>query len=274
MGFVSEVLQVDSCDKALRVSLYNLYIQLQESIGKLSAPRFGTFRRYVWAEFFLQPISEYHDSYFSSKVRDLFNEGEWFRIYDFYEVIFEILQYAEKDIQAIELLAKETNDLLLENGSGYRFIKETLRFVPIISDSEIECIEDAISATKDQFSGAHEHIRNALAHMSDRENPHYDSSFQQSIAGLESVCVKLCDGQESSLGKALKCLQKRGGYNIPKMLFKAFEDMYAYSNDTQSGVRHYLERPSEIELEDARYWLVTCSAFINLLIDKANKLSE
>jgi len=47
--------------------------------------------------------------------------------------------------------------------------------------------------------------------------------------------------------------------------------MYGYMSD-ESGVRHAMMGEDHLELEDARYMFVTCSAFINYLVVKADKV--
>jgi hypothetical protein len=46
--------------------------------------------------------------------------------------------------------------------------------------------------------------------------------------------------------------------------------IYGYTCDDQ-GIRHGLTNNDEPEQEDARFMLVTCSAFVNMVIEKARK---
>ncbi len=50
----------------------------------------------------------------------------------------------------------------------------------------------------------------------------------------------------------------------------AFQSLYTYTNDAD-GIRHALKDAPDVALEDATFMLVTCSAFINYMIEKARK---
>jgi len=53
-------------------------------------------------------------------------------------------------------------------------------------------------------------------------------------------------------------------------LEKGFGAIYGYTSD-QGGIRHAMIDESTCDFEDAKYMLVSCSAFVNYLIMKANK---
>ena len=44
--------------------------------------------------------------------------------------------------------------------------------------------------------------------------------------------------------------------------------MYGYTNDAE-GIRHSLLDEANLRFEDAKYMVVTCSAFVNYLVAKA-----
>lgn len=61
------------------------------------------------------------------------------------------------------------------------------------------------------------------------------------------------------------------GLKIPSVLRKAFENLYGYTNDEKTGIRHSLMDESAQYVpgaEEALYMLITCSAFINYLNSK------
>ena len=53
-------------------------------------------------------------------------------------------------------------------------------------------------------------------------------------------------------------------------LKKGFKDLYGWTSDSD-GIRHALMEMPTVDAEDARYMLVSCSAFVNYLIVKADK---
>jgi hypothetical protein len=110
-----------------------------------------------------------------------------------------------------------------------------------------------------------EHIRAALACLSDRENPNYRNAIKESISAVESVC-KLVGG-EKTLGAALKAIRDK--IQLHPALEKGFNALYGYTSD-EGGIRHALLAESTVDSTDARFMLVACSAFVNFIIAKAS----
>lgn len=67
---------------------------------------------------------------------------------------------------------------------------------------------------------------------------------------------------KATLGDALKALERNG--KLHPALKEAFLKLYGYTSDAQ-GIRHALVDEANLSQADARYFLVVCSAFINLL---------
>ncbi len=53
-------------------------------------------------------------------------------------------------------------------------------------------------------------------------------------------------------------------------LKEGFSNLYGYTSSAE-GIRHALLDESELSFEDAKFMLVSCSAFVNYLIVKAEK---
>jgi hypothetical protein len=53
-------------------------------------------------------------------------------------------------------------------------------------------------------------------------------------------------------------------------LEQGFKKIYGYTSD-DSGIRHALLEKPTVDFEEAKYMLVSCTAFINYLIVKADK---
>ncbi|MGI8720100.1 MAG: hypothetical protein ACR2KF_06210 [Nitrososphaeraceae archaeon] len=75
---------------------------------------------------------------------------------------------------------------------------------------------------------------------------------------------------EPTLGKALKQIERQGSIKLPASLKQAFEIFYGYSSTSQ-GIRHSygLTEEPDLKQDDARYFLVTCSSFVNYLTSKS-----
>jgi len=120
------------------------------------------------------------------------------------------------------------------------------------------------------LEGANIHLTNALELISDKKSPNYRNSVKESISAVESTC-RIITG-ENTLGKALNKLESKG-LNLNNQLKNGFDKIYAYTNDKNNGIRHAIvTSPTEPDFADAKYMLISCSAFINYLITKAEKI--
>ena len=73
-------------------------------------------------------------------------------------------------------------------------------------------------------------------------------------------------GGAATLGNTLKKL-KENGVNIHPALENAFKQLYGYTSDS-GGIRHGSIEFVNVASEDAKYMLVSCSAFVNYLTEK------
>ena len=121
------------------------------------------------------------------------------------------------------------------------------------------------------FDSVNNHFEKALSFYSDRKNPDYKNSIKESISAVESMCCIIC-GKKVELGKALGKLEKNGIY-IHGAMKNGFQALYGYASD-ESGIRHGGIEDKEVTEEDAKFMLVTCSAFVNYLKVKFEKMKE
>ena len=190
------------------------------------------------------------------------NAKEWYVIYDFIE---KYLRHSDsnKKIKMTTIF----NTILEEEAASYRILDGQV--VPIVTESELSTIQDAKST---DFDTVNIHIEKALFLFSDRKKPDYENSIKESISAVESICsiITGSSGSDATLGKTLKKLKDKGVYIHPAME-KAFTSLYGYTSD-ETGIRHggidFQNAPSE----DAKYMLVSCSAFVNYLIEKWSKV--
>ena len=106
------------------------------------------------------------------------------------------------------------------------------------------------------------------SYYADRESPDYRNSIKESISAVESISKVLSTGSRDTLGGALDKI--KGKIKLHPALEKGFKQIYGYTSDTD-GIRHALMEEPTCDFEDAKYMLVSCSAFVNYLIVKADK---
>jgi hypothetical protein len=193
---------------------------------------------------------------------------KWYKSFDVIEMFLTSV-YERKD--DLPLKPKEYtnlfNDVLEEEKSGYRFIEN--QAVNITNSAELELLEEVVHS---EFDTVNTHFKKAISFYADRTDPDYENSIKESISAVESICCIITglDGANSTLGKTLKKL-KDNGVIIHPALESAFSSMYGYTSD-EDGIRHGGIDFANAPAEDAKYMLMSCSAFVNYLIEKKAKM--
>jgi hypothetical protein len=158
------------------------------------------------------------------------------------------------------------NAMMERESSGYRFVGNQI--APITNEYEIAAVEEAEQWDDSPFAPASQHIRVAVKLLSDRAHADYRNSIKESISAVESVCKVLAKAPNASLDQALAKLKQK--VEIHGAMVSGFGKLYGYTSDAD-GIRHCMMDESASDFEDAKYMLVSCSAFVNFLIGKAIK---
>jgi hypothetical protein len=258
---VKSVIQVDSMNEDLRNSLWNALMLFY--FGKVNMKE--ELLALLWVFYFKKPIDLYKGRFISvfKETRKYFFGCEWYEVYDLIEFIAN--NYPDNEVN--RKFMQYCNWILEKESSAYRFVSG--RIVQITSEIEIAQIEESLEKTK-SLKGVHAHLKRALELLSDRKNPDYRNSIKESISAVESICKLITGEDKATLGKALGKIEKEGKIKIHPALKKAFENLYGYTSDAE-GIRHGLLDEPNLDFEDAKFMLVSCSAFVNFLIGKASK---
>jgi hypothetical protein len=258
--------QIDSMDMDLRTGFWNLltlaywdrmkgntYISDDKDIESLI--------NRLWFNYFKKALDSIDHMWFKThrQLREFFFGCNWNQVYDFIEFVGN--SYSD-DVTNTEFM-QASNRLLEREMSGYRFINGHI--AQISDEGEILEIEQAISSP---LKSVREHLNRALELMSDRDKPDYRNSIKESISAIESMCKHISGDERADLSKALRKLESKVAMH--SALKMAFDKLYGYSND-EKGIRHAIMDESRIEFEDAKFMLISCSAFINYLLVKAMK---
>ena len=271
---IRDIIQIESIDSVLENKIWNNILKnfLNEisdyALNGRNSLR-GNTCKIIWTDFFDNRIDEI-DKFPNGKIdikgvvyyiKKWFFDSEWFEKYDFIEYLSQL-----DKTQTGTGIEEIFNHTLKNEMSGYRIINSSI--VQITSEEEIVAIEDALSYT-DKYNSVNTHLSSALSYFSNRESPDYRNSIKESISAIESLCVIITGDNNSTLGKALGVIENR--YEIHGAMKKAFSSLYGYTSDS-GGIRHkLLEDDIEVSSEDAKFMLVSCSAFINYLKTKVEK---
>jgi len=264
--------QIDSMDMYLRNSLWNaitiaLIKPLRES-ESLELSEFEDLVTEIWIEFLKEPVDQipYATKNIASSLRDKFYQWNYLDVYDFIEFL------SKKKIPYTKSsdFRKFCNIFLEKEFSAYKFVDSEL--TQVTDQVEIDTIE---SALQNSDTYGHDtvkiHLKTALLKLADRENPDYRNSIKESISAIESLCKRLTNEKGGGLEFALKKLKKET--NLHASLEQALLKIYGYTSDS-SGIRHALIIQENVDKEDAQFMLVACSAFVNYLIVKYDRMKK
>jgi len=264
---IKTIIQIDSVDSDLRVGLWNaLDIFYWGRITKKywisdSRDEDISLLRKIWIDYFKKPLDtlDGRSQYVYNELRNYYFNSKWYEIYDFIEFITE--SYSDKEIN--EAFMAYINSILKKELSGYRFVGG--KITQITSGEEISAIEEALNIP-DKFKGVKIHLESALDKLSDRKSPDYRNSIKESISAVESM-IEILVNEKCNFKNGLKKIEEKYIKSLHPALKEAFIKLYGYTSDAE-GIRHALLGEPELKFEDAKFMLVSCSAFVNYLIAK------
>lgn len=262
---IRDIIQLESIDDRLRIKLFNyihsiLFTQLDQWNKLGGYTETIKIRRHIWTNFFdgfIDDTPAYYSTIegykFKRVFKDKFFKLQWYEIYNLIEFICEMDgDYFHLNFQ------QGCNEVLKIENSGYRIVNNSI--LQTTNEEELNEIEQALTIPEDNIKT---HFKSALNLLTNRENPDYRNSIKESISSVEALCCKIVNNNKATLGDALKIIEKK--HNLHGSLKKAFSSLYGYTSDA-GGIRHsLLDDDVEISYDDAKFMLVSCSAFTNYL---------
>lgn len=263
------VVQIESLDRDLRVSLWNvvslfLWSPSEESGSLLLSSQhpLRVFFYLLYMNHFKWDVNEIEEYWPDNRRRleDALDSRPWFAWYDFLE--FCVQNYPRGDHAAFVDAANRT---LEREMSGYRIVGD--KVAQITSSEEVVSVESAM-AHAGPLQPVSDHIRRAIELLADRQNPDYRNSIKEAVSAVETLSRLLTGDRRATLGSAIKKVDDSTG--IHPALKDAFSKIYGYTSN-EDGIRHAMMEGSDLGQEDALYMAVACSAFINYCVAKATK---
>lgn len=150
------------------------------------------------------------------------------------------------------------NKILEQENSAYRFVGTEL--APISEESDQTAVTDALEASV-SIPSARAHLLTALQLISQKPDPDVRNSMKESISAVEAICQLITGVTTATLGEALKKIP-----GLHPALKQSLLTLYGYTSDGD-GIRHApSDGSTHLTVVDARFALVTCSAFRRDLI--------
>lgn len=257
---ISTIIQKDNLDERTRNKIINIIDVIIDNCDK--GYKLDKFYNYIYKTVFC--VTKNEIPYYDSDKRQNIIDGikkDW-QYYDILSFIEEIVIWYNKSFY--QDLTGIFNELFEIECVGYRFVN--MQITDIINDEEIKEIEEALNT---KYSACSESINKALNLLYNRDNPDYSNSVKESISAIEAICNIILGTNNATLGEALKRLEKNG-FEIHSAMKNAFISLYGYTSD-KSGIRHNNGVDENTTFEEAKYMLVSCSAFLNYLIQVYEK---
>lgn len=267
---VKEILQIESIDEDLKNNLWNTIIDiflLHDNDGYSHNP----LSNHIWASFFKQTKDTAPNKGYYNWFRTWFLEqAEWYEIYDFLEYLCSSIYNNRYSIPKLGNFIQQQRDIcdvfnnILERElAGYRIVAGQV--IPITDKIELSSIKDAID-NSNKWQSVSKHMETSIEFFTDRKTPDYRNSIKESISAVEAFCRIVLNNDKTTLGEALSKIEKT--YGLHSALKSAFSALYGYTSDG-GGIRHSMtEKDITVNFEDAKFMLVSCSAFINYLKTK------
>ncbi len=273
---IRDALQKDSMDNALRHSLWNAVSKWYMRHTRyewlsVSNPHVETLPAVLYRDYFHLPLDDLPGTVpeFERDMKNQFTSCEWYGMYDFVEFLANVCTIDPYAIQRFDFI-RECNAIMERELSAYRFVGTLI--APITSEQEIAAIEQAVATTEASkpLSPIGIHLRQAVASLADRAAPDFRNSMKESISAVEALCKLITSDDKATLGRALREIETKRLVPMHPQIKAAFQSLYNYSSDA-GGIRHALKDEPDVELKDATFMLVTCSAFFNYMVEKTRK---
>lgn len=267
-----KVIQHEWISDELRHRIWNLFYRQEIQAGGLASKRLSqalngeaTLEEKIVDRmgFLIDPASKDFTAEAQLK-SNILRYFSWFEVYDFIDIHLSFLVEDDR-VKRIE----QYNQLLEQEKAGYRIVAGEV--APITNESEIRAVEQAASTP---YQSVNQHIKKALVLYADIKTPDYENSVKESISAVEALCCIITgmSGAQATLGAAIKKLKDRD-VHIHSAMEKAFLALYGYTSD-ENGIRHGGIDFASVPAEDAKYMLISCSAFVNFLIEKWSKVAQ
>lgn len=252
----STVVQTDSLDERTRTDLWNLLVIPRFIDARLP----GVDAEVVWAHHLGFQRDRYGDMAYRHEIHAVIFDRIWYEVMDLLEFLVGSTPEYRGQGEIVEL----TNAVFALNRVGYRVVESQI--VPITDEIEIASVQAAASTP---LSNASRHIRRALELFSERDSPNFAKVIQEAMSGAEAAAQALSGRGGATLGDALSGLNKQGHWH--PALLEGWKRIYGFTSD-EGGIRHALKDGSVDPGQDlAQYFLVTCSAFVNLATATASR---
>lgn len=274
----SKLIQVKEMDSDLRTGLWNAaythywnrFIPYYQGGTGIKSSNMEQFAADIHGRFLRLRLDQLPHAFQTlvESLSQLYQAGDWDRVYSFVEFAIKhapSFNSEYDEFTSTEQFVSECNEVLQTENSAYRIVNGLV--TRITDPEEIAEIDKALSSSGG-YIGVKTHLQTALVMLTERDNPDYRNSIKESISAVESLAKQITGNPHATLAPALSELEKH--HSLHPALKSAFSSLYGWTSNAD-GIRHALMDVSNLTHADARFMLITCSAFINFAIDSTKE---
>lgn len=263
----SDIVQVNSLNERTRNKLYTATEEIFGLMDKYNERLQNCFIEFIYEELFsltkrdipkIYGYSDYSHTSVFNEIYNIINTEDYSNILTFIEGVIKDFSIIDQDTgNMLNLESRYTNiinDIFQKENVNYRIVDGIV--TDLLNEETIKEIEETL---ENPYTVVTTHYSKALELLYKAKD--YDNSIKESISSVESICQILTGNDKATLGDALKLLKDK----IHPAMKSAFEKLYGYTSDA-NGIRHANGLgEGDSTFEEAKYMLISCSAFINYL---------
>lgn len=263
----SDIVQVNSLNERTRNKLYTATEEIFGLMDKYNERLQNCFIEFIYEELFsltkrdipkIYGYSDYSHTSVFNEIYNIINTEDYSNILTFIEGVIKDFSIIDQDTEnMLNLESRYTNiinDIFQKENVNYRIVDGIV--TDLLNEETIKEIEETL---ENPYTVVTTHYSKALELLYKAKD--YDNSIKESISSVESICQILTGNDKATLGDALKLLKDK----IHPAMKSAFEKLYGYTSDA-NGIRHSNGLgEGNSTFEEAKYMLISCSAFVNYL---------
>lgn len=260
-------LQVESANEALRAGLWNVLYRFLIEEGL--RPGGGSFTESVlddlWERFYKLAVDERpKPQHASVQLKHWVFTCDWYRLYDLLE--FLVSAMPQKRVAAFEAAV---NKVLERERSAFRLMRGMV--VPITDAVEFDSVVAANDSLRMHgIDASREHLGNALGELAQRAGAgDYDYAALEAARAVQALYEHLTGRTEATPREAMDAIDPE--HLLPPPLHDLLDLLFRVGD--QPDTRHFFRQsPRDAGLAEARFMVVSASAAIHYLLDRAEGL--
>lgn len=203
-------------------------------------------------------LGQYDLEQIFNMLHNIISKQDFNFVFDMIEGIINF--YKELSLSSIKKDFIDRVNIIFKNENvNYKIINDII--TDIVNEEETKSVNETLNSS---YKIVKKHYIKAVEKL--YKDKDYSNSIKESITSVEAMC-QIINGSKETLGKALNNLK----IEIHPALKSAYSSIYGYTSD-ENGTRHANGiGEKNATFSEAKYMLISCSAFVNYLKENFEK---